>query len=88
MTASLFDILSITVFSGALVSVAAVGLLAIPWRDEELDDTVHAVRSAGRLVERMAHRAGDGVRALEPLERATHVFEPPPLTRGAHAGTI
>ena len=77
MTGQLYDLVFLVLFSGILVSVATAGILALPWRDDELDETVRAVRAAGRLFERLAHHAGNGVRALEPLEPGTHVFEPP-----------
>lgn len=77
MTGQLLDFLFLVFFSGVLLSVAAAGVLVLPWGDDELDETVHALKAAGRLFERLAHQAGDGVRRLEGMDGATHVFEPP-----------
>ncbi len=73
------DFMFLAFFSGVLLSVAAAGILVLPWQDDEMDDTVRALHAAGRLFERMAHQAGDGVRRMESMDRGTHVFEPPTL---------
>lgn len=77
MTGQLLDFVFLAFFSGVLVSVAAAGILVLPWQDDEMDDTVRALKAAGRLFERLAHQAGDTVRRLESMDRGTHVFEPP-----------
>jgi hypothetical protein len=79
MTGHLLDFFFLASFSGVLVSVAAAGILVLPWQDDEMDDTVAALKAAGRLFERLAHHAGDTVRRLESMDRGTHVFEPPTM---------
>lgn len=77
MTGQLLDFLFLASSTGAVLAIAAAGIFVLPWQDDELDDTVRALHAAGRLFERLAHHAGNGVRRLESMDRGTHVFEPP-----------
>lgn len=56
MSPELFDALSVLAFSGIAFGCAAVGVLALPWSDAELDETSEAVHAGWRWVDGRAAR--------------------------------
>jgi hypothetical protein len=51
MSESMIDILVLSLSCGLLFGVAGVGILALPWKDDELVDTSRAVRQAWRRLD-------------------------------------
>lgn len=83
------DILVLFSFCSGLVLVGMIGVLALPWREQELDETVHAVRTAWRLLERGLHTVSGRTEPEAARVRGTSAgrehaalsFERPPVTR-------
>ncbi|MCB9664371.1 MAG: hypothetical protein H6732_09670 [Alphaproteobacteria bacterium] len=87
MVPQFVDALILLSFSGGLVLVGAIGILALPWREQEMDETVHAVRTAWRLLDRGLHTVSGRTPAEGQAPRgsvageAVVAFERPPITR-------
>jgi hypothetical protein len=61
MSESIVDVLFLVLSCTALFAVAGVGILALPWKDDELAETSRAVRHAWR-------RLDDALRVVDVVE--------------------
>lgn len=52
MLQTAYELLGVLFFSGVVVGIAGLGVLSLPWRDEQYADTQRAVRDAVSAADR------------------------------------
>lgn len=82
--ADLFFLLS---FCSVIFFVAAAGVLALPWKDDELVETTRAIRQGWAWLDaglqKLGQRAAHVARTHDVFDAPTHSFDRPTASRAA-----